>query len=431
MVRLDEDSEYAQKAIDYITHICDSYGERITCTPAEHAASKDVESKLKGFCDATALDPFKAYPDLYPGGFIRITAAFVWAGLFFMFFDNPWALFAAVLPLLGFIQLFITYMKMKEWFGFLFKSGTSYNAMGRVFPRDQKGEIAPSKTRVVIAGHIDSAYQMGITKHGDKVYNFALPGFAYIIVQVLFGIIKPLILAFGDPHVYYQGFGLKIITLDIVFLCFCIVGIPALWYLKKGLVGGTPVMGANDNLSGVGIAVALGEYFSRPENRLHNVELWVGGFGSEECGERGAQAFVMKYGKEALLDNAYSVIPESCGAGDRLAVITKEPIHLAVHNLELCNKVYAGYEDYIKNAQIENPIPCKVQKLPFSASDAGRFSLAGYKATMVIAFEGALAKPKNWHHSDDTPDHLELPVMAAVFGMIKHYIKNLERKLNV
>jgi putative aminopeptidase FrvX len=173
----------------------------------------------------------------------------------------------------------------------------------------------------------------------------------------------------------------------------------------------------------------LGQYFTQPEHRLRNVELWVGGFGSEECGERGACAFVKKYGEEGLLDNSFAVIPESCGAGDRLAIITKEPIHLAVHDLELCEKVYEGYQEFVKEKTNENPIPCKVEKLPFSASDAGRFSLKGYKATMVIAFEGALAKPKNWHDAEDKPANLEVPMMATVFGTFKHYIQDLDKKL--
>lgn len=430
MIKSDENTKSAQNAIDYITHLCKTYGERITCTPAEKAASEDIAGKLKDFCDETNLDDFRVYPNLYPSGFIRITAAFVWVGIIFMFLDAPWSILATLLPIIGFLQLYITYVKMKEWFGFLFKSGTSYNAIGRIFPRNEKNEVVSPKTRIIIAGHTDSAFEFKITKHGDKIYHFVVPGFAYIIIQVLFGVIKTIMLSVGNPRIIAQGYGFTLIILDIIFLCVCIPGIPALIYLKNGLVGGTPVIGANDNLSGTGIALALGQYFSQPQHRLHNVELWVGSWGSEECGERGSEAFIQKYGPQGLLNNSFTIVPESCGAGDRLAIITKEPIHLAKHNLELCHDVYAGYETFLHQNQISDPIPCKVQKLPFSASDAGRFSLKGYKATMIIAFDGALAKPKNWHSAKDIPENLDLKVMTAVFGMIKHYILNLDQKLN-
>ena len=320
---------------------------------------------------------------------------------------------------------------MSEIFGFIFEKETSYNATGRIYPRDEQGNKKKGKKRIIIAGHIDSAFQMKITKHGDKVYKYALPGFLFIILQVLFGTIKTIWGGLGDPTTYVKGYGFSLILLDFIFLGIALFGIPSFLYLVNGLVGGTPVEGANDNLSGVGIALSLAEYFSREENRLKHVELWLGGFGSEECGERGAQHFVEKYGRKGLLDNAYNVIPESCGAGDRLAIITKEPIHLAHHDIELCKKVYKGYERFVRETKSGDPIPCKIQKLPFSASDAGRFSLAGYKATMVIAFEGALAKPKNWHHEDDLPENLDYKMMRTVFGTYKNFIINTDKLENI
>ncbi len=171
------------------------------------------------------------------------------------------------------------------------------------------------------------------------------------------------------------------------------------------------------------------------------MEIWIGGFGSEECGERGSNAFVKKYGEKGLLDDAHAVIPESMGAGDRITIISKERIHFAQHDIQLCNDVLDAYNDYVKELGVNpnlsqeelkerNVLPCKIQVLPFAASDAGRFSLAGYSATSFICFEGNLSKPSNWHNSEDTAENLEIPAMQTCFGTLKHFILNMEKKYN-
>jgi hypothetical protein len=422
--------EYGEYATTYTKHICDQFGPRITCSPSEKAAAEETQKILSKICDETALDSFSCFPDLYPGGFIKMCAVCIFFGWIFFFTPAPWCFIAAITPFLGVFIMWASFFLMKEWFAFPFKRGTSQNATGRIFPRDETNKPVPGKIKIVVCGHLDSAYQMKITDYGDNIYQMALPGVAYIAAQLLLGIAKG-IWGLVRPGIYFVQWGpFAISFLDVIFLIVSIIGIPLLIRLVGGLVGGKPVLGANDNLSAVGVAIALGNYFSQPEHRLKNIELWVGGFGSEECGERGAHAFVKKYGHLGLLDNAHALIPDSAGAGDRLAIITHEKVHYAHHDLEVCLRLNAGYEQYIAEDHIESPIPCKIRALPFAASDAGRFSLAGYRATAILGFDGALSKPKNWHHEEDSPQNLDLPMMTAVFGMIKHYILQLEHELS-
>ena len=132
---MNENHVYAQKVIDFVSHLCKTYGPRITCSKEEKDAAMDLDRKLKEYCDETAIDTFSLYPDLYPGGFIRIAVFFILVGVPFMFFRSPWTILATIFPLLGFIQIYIGYMKMSELFGFAFKKGISQNATGRIYPR--------------------------------------------------------------------------------------------------------------------------------------------------------------------------------------------------------------------------------------------------------------------------------------------------------
>jgi hypothetical protein len=183
--------------------------------------------------------------------------------------------------------------------------------------------------------------------------------------------------------------------------------------------GDDVVEGANDNLIGNGISIAIGEYFAEDKNRLKNVELWFGTFGSEECGERGSGYFVKEHGSKGELDNAFAIIPESCGAGSQMAIVTDERMHLAHHDKEFCNDIYKkGYLKYKEMVDEKDIIPCIVTALPFAASDAGRFSLSGYKAATILCYDGKLMKPANWHALTDKPENLDMKNIKTSIGLI-------------
>ena len=42
-----------------------------------------------------------------------------------------------------------------------------------------------------------------------------------------------------------------------------------------------------------------------------------------------------------------------------------------------------------------------MKALPFAVSDAGRFAHAHIKSGSLIAFDGKIMKPKNWHSVQD------------------------------
>jgi len=438
----DDNSKYAKYGIDYVTRTCDKFGPRFSATEAENAAIYYLEDELKQYCDKTLIDEFGVTPNLYPRGFILMAGIFTLIGTPFFFFKSPISIIAAVLPIFGLFAVWLTFFLMSETFAFLFKKGTSHNATGRIFPRNEKGEKKEAKKRVIVCGHIDSAYQMNITDYGDDVYKVAVPGFLFMGLQIILGVVKVIVFSTGSAKMYAQALNgyITLSIIDVIFLVVAVFGLPCFIFLIRGLTGGEVTLGANDNLSGIATALGLGMYFTEEGNRLNNVELWIGGFGSEECGERGAKAFVDKYGEMGLLDDAIAVIPDSSGAGDRLTIISKEKIHYATHDMKVCEDLLAASEDFAEELGIDphadpnelkkhNLLPCNIEELPFAASDAGRFSLAGYSAASIIIFEGQLSKPKYWHNKLDRPENLEMPAMTTSFGLLKHFVLNLEHEL--
>jgi hypothetical protein len=416
--------------LSYIEYVCDTFGPRISSTVQEKKALEDLENKLRSICDFTYFDSYDVHPTFYPGGFVTILGILVIISVFTFFFIDLWALLSVFLPILGLIIFYTSLVLMKYWFAFFSKKGISYNATGRILPRNPDGEITPGKMKIIIAGHMDSAFQLKITRFGDKSALFYAGSLIYIVILIGFSLLKLILIELGVTKYLITCYIFGLTWIDIVFLIISLIGFPVFIITLQGFLGGTPVLGANDNLSGVGLALAVGRYFSKDENRLNNVELWVGSFGSEECGERGSDYFIKKYSKMGLLDNCTAVIPESLGAGTDLAILTKERMHLATHDKSVCEYIDRAYQNLIEEVGNKNVVHCRIAPdLKMGASDGGRFALAGYPSSTLIGFEGNIMKPANWHEITDDPEHLTHNVFRTAIGIYIQLVKMLDKNL--
>ncbi|MHA1819532.1 MAG: M28 family peptidase [Promethearchaeota archaeon] len=420
--------ENVKYSLDWVTKICKEIGPRIATSEEEKKAADDLKKELEQYADEIVSQKFKAIPGLYPAGFVKLAIIFSVIGIPFILVGWPFIILSYLLPIFSLFIFVSSFMYMKEWFGFFFKSGESQNVLGRIYPRDMDGNIIKEpKKRIIMAGHIDSAYEMKIVRFQDNIAKYTFLGMGFIIITLLLGLIKSILIIFV-PKIILTTKGPIIFTyIDILWVIFAVITGPFLVLVFYGYLGKKPVEGANDNLISVGLALALARYFSRPEHRLRNVELILGGFGSEECGERGSNAFVKDFGSKGLLDNSYTLIPESCGAGERLGILTGEKSHLATHSKEVYERAWKAYLKY-KEEKGDDAIPCDVKKLPYAASDAGRFSLAGYKASTILAYEGKLMKPANWHAITDTPENLDPKFVEAVYKILKNFIYLVEEE---
>lgn len=425
------------KILKHIENIVNTCGPRIAGSKGEYRASQYIFKILQKNCDDSYLDDFAVYPRFYPHGFLKMASTLIIVALFTIFFSFPYLFISLGLLLLGIFIIYISLFRMNLLFafGFLFKKSKSWNATGRIYPRYFNDSRSPIKKQVIVCGHTDSAFEMSVM---DKGFTFLLLGVGYLLISLLLLLFKLFVshsdLGWVQNPLYSNSF-LLFTYIDIFFLGVSLFGLPCFLYLLHGLLSGDPVIGANDNLSGVGIALALTEYFTKSENRLQNVELWTGSFGSEECGERGAHAFVKKYlnSGEIHPDFSQAVIPESVGAGDRVFIISKEFMHNAKHNPEVCNRLLQANQMYNQQQSKLNsnfcPFPCSIVALPFAGSDAGRFAHVGIPSTFYILYDGK-TKPRNYHSQLDDLANLDMKSLEVSFEMIKNYLIILDQELN-
>ncbi|NHJ86856.1 MAG: M28 family peptidase [Asgard group archaeon] len=419
-------NELTDEAFNYIKHICDIFGPRISGTNEEKEALNDLEKNMKEFADFTYFDTYKLYPTFYPGGIALIFSILVIISSLTFFLRDFWIFISMILPILALFVLFISLVKMKYWFALFAKKGISHNATARILPKSDHSDM-PVKKKVIIAGHMDRAFQMRITRFGEKAMLFFITSIIYAIIITLLSIVKLIQVINLQYIITFSIFALT--WIDIIHLVLSVIFLPVLIITVHGFSGGKPVLGANDNLSGVAVALVVGKYFSQKQNRLKNTEIWIGAFGSEECGERGSDYFIKKYKKMDLLDNCIAIIPESVGAGTHLAILTKELMHLVTHDVEVCNALEKGYQSFVEEVGIDNAIPCRIAPdLKMGASDGGRFALAGYPSSTLLAYEGKLMKPPNWHEETDDPQHLNWKTLRTAIGLYIHSLKELDKK---
>lgn len=264
------------RAVDYmlseITHICRRLPKRAPGSAGERAAAEYMANTLKKDCncDEVKIDTFEEHPSAFYGYF-WFSAFFdilSWAG----FYIHP-----IVSIVSGCIALFL----------FIFQFCLYKQIIDPIFPKRESVNVTAvryctgkPKQRIFLNGHIDAAWEFPLNHRFGGIV-FEIPG-----VAALFGV-------------------LTIIALSICELCGC-NGVRAVFpYLALlipffALVGytydpRTIVDGANDDLSGCYMGIAVLRELEMEGIRLAHTEVGVILTGSEEAGLRGAKAWGERY----------------------------------------------------------------------------------------------------------------------------------------
>jgi hypothetical protein len=413
----ESDAEYIYNIVDTI---CKKYGSRYSCSKGEKEASIWIKDELNKFCDETFIDEFETYPHLYPQGIFKILGILGGISFIFMPLKFPGPIFSAILIFIGLFILLTELFFMKEWIRFLFKKGISSNTVGIIKPTQE------SKFRIIFEGHTDSPKQMTIAsfEKNPPIYKFVL-GIFFLVVTITFSLIKFIRQLNPSSLSIWGEWGVfSWTTLDLIY--FLLLGIlyPFFIYTIRGFLGNTDTLGANDNLCSSAISIAIGRYLNK--HRPKNVEVWVCSMGSEEVGDKGARAFVDKYGKQGLLNNAFAFVMDSCGAGSEIFIIHKDTMHHATYSMEVIERIQKAHE--ILKKERPEAIDCKIGRIPLGSTDACRYVQAGYKAAAIVIIDGKLKKPRNWHSIHDIPENLDKLIIRDILEICLNFVELVDRE---
>lgn len=374
-----------------IKKICKDVGPRPAGSEQEHEAQKLMAAELDGACDKVEIEPFDVHPGAFLGWILTDGIMMIAAIVLFFFGMSAIALALCALSLIFAIVEFLLYKKLLDPF---FPKKTSHNV---VAVRKPKGEV---KRRIIFSGHADSANEWRFTYYGGSKLLVPIIGLSF--VGILLGLVLG-IWAVAAGHAFSAADSGALNVMRYVFLAWIPILFTALFFENKK----RPVMGANDDLTGCFISMAVVKYMQQHDIRFENTEVWVILTGSEEAGLRGAKAFCKAHKNELSDVETVFVGLDTIRDYDFAAVYSRD--------LTGTVKNDAGACALVKEAAKQTGLDLPYKSVFFGATDAAAVTQAGMKAVSVAAMDPAPAK--YYHTRLDTADNLDIKTVEAVLGV--------------
>lgn len=374
-----------------IKKICKDVGPRPAGSEQEHEAQKLMAAELDGACDKVEIEPFDVHPGAFLGWILTDGIMMIAAIVLFFFGMSAIALALCALSLIFAIVEFLLYKKLLDPF---FPKKTSHNV---VAVRKPKGEV---RRRIIFSGHADSANEWRFTYYGGSKLLVPIIGLSF--VGILLGLVLG-IWAVAAGHAFSAADSGALNVMRYVFLAWIPILFTALFFENKK----RPVMGANDDLTGCFISMAVVKYMQQHDIRFENTEVRVVLTGSEEAGLRGAKAFCKAHKNEMSDVETVFVGLDTIRDYDFAAVYSRD--------LTGTVKNDAGACALVKEAAKQTGLDLPYKSVFFGATDAAAVTQAGMKAVSVAAMDPAPAK--YYHTRLDTADNLDIKTVEAVLGV--------------
>lgn len=377
----------AQFMIDEITHICTKFEKRAPGSYGEQQACEYMADQLKELgCDEVYVDEYKENPGSFFGWiYFTITCCFIALASYF-FVPALSILFIAIGLVLCVLQ-FGLYKKTVDKF---FKEKIGHNAAGFKKPT---GEV---KRRIIFNGHPDAAWEWPFK------YMFTYLGFDIHMIVCFIGAFYTLGIAIANvAGAFEPELAKKLGLIALVFVPFWF-GLYFMWNSKR------VVDGANDNLSGCYIGIAILKMLKEEGIELENTEIGVVLTGSEEAGLRGAKAWCEAHAHE------FNDVPTFVYSYD--TITQSEYMQVNYRDLNATVKTDKDVGDLYYEACEELGIGCGKGVVPplGGATDSAAFAQAGMRSTGITALNHAL--PDFYHTRLDTPDALNKKCLADCFA---------------
>lgn len=379
----------------FIKEVCNEIGPRLGTTEQEQKAGHKIKKIMEKVVDEAIEEEFSCHPGAFLG-FTKVAfiAACVAAGLFF------WVPLASMLLALYAVTTFLfEFLMLKEYVDFLFPKRKAANIVGKLRATKSPKQI------VIISGHHDSAYEFPLFvkfKHNFSKLAYGVVGL--LLLTVVVSLVKFIL----DVNL------IVILGINIALFCVPVIGLGLGGYVAFKLHSNKVILGANDNLSGVAVALGVAHHFAG--QRLQNIELWCISFACEE-NMRGSKRYVARHLPE--LQNTITINYDMVGRGI-ISIISAEPAYTTVHSMELAQ----AFQDASHAAGVTLPI----KALGFGGTDAALFSKRGFRAISILGLTPQ-DYPDTWHELSDTPENLQEGRMEQTLQATILYLLALDAKL--
>ena len=397
--------QQVKDAFAFTDEVVEGYPGRLTGTEACHKAGRRIGEEFEKFCDPGSVKIEEI--TTHPLSFLKYIPGMVvlyFACMLLLYFvpSLAWVSFAGMaLGLFVFYGQFLVYWHLLDP---LFPKAKGYNVYGSIEP---SGEV---RQQVIVSAHHDAAYVFQILDRLPKLYSPLLAGgVLLLVIGLLVSLVAGVLLCFG-------------ITLpQWVALVLVILGVFELPFLVFTTNQVAP--GAGDNMIAVAVAAGIGRLFGDAKkagnNPLKHTRLIILSFDAEECGLRGARAWIKRHLEELKKTKTYALNMDTIYKLKSLNFFDADlnsTVKLSKEMAQQCVDI-AGALGY--NAFISRMSPGG------GSTDAAAFGEAGIEATNLCAMSFMVKDyDQNWvyHTHNDFSKYIEPEAVEASLKVVREYI---------
>lgn len=356
----------------FVAHFIDRFGPRKAGSEAEAQAQHHLADHLRGFCDAVQVEPFEAALGAKFGSLRWFTLGYLLA-LALPFWSEWIALVVAVIDTCAFLFHFVFFHAVLDP---LWPKRRSYNVVADLEPS------GPAERTLIISGHMDSTPEFiwwwWLKGWGARMMVGA--GFSWLLLPMYYSFA----LAMGWPIAGSSGWW--------VFMALAPLSLTFFFIHGKRVVDG-----AQDNLSGVAVAVEVVRRLAHG-GRLQRTRIRVVSFGAEECGLKGSSAFVERHKSRLLAEKAHVINLDG--------ILEKEHMHVVQRELMALQRHHEPLMEALLDRFVAHGLPRKRGTIPIGGTDASSFSFHGIPATSIVGLPMGRLHP-TYHTRMDTVEHLD------------------------
>lgn len=379
----------AKYMCDEITHICKNLPKRDPGSEGEKLACEYMAEEMSKYAEDVKVEPFKVYPASFMG-WIYITITCGLLALVSYFFVT---MFAVVLLVIGIVPMLTQFIFYKRFTDPLYKEKTSHNVTAI---RKCTGDV---KRRIFFNGHPDATWEWSTN------YKFGGIAFDAQVVLSVVGLLYVLAICIAR-WVSVGGLGGGIAEGAYLYMGLAALVFVPVWVYTYFLSNTKVVVdGANDNLTGCYIGIAILKALEENDIRFEHTEVGVILSGSEEAGLRGAKAWSEAhkndYKDAETIIVAYDTIHES-----EVLQVNRRDLNGIVKSDEEATNLFV---EAAKNVGVK----FSVGTVPFGATDSAAFSQGGFRATGITGVNHVLQP--YYHTRKDSWDNLNEKCIADCF----------------
>ena len=380
---IDKKEWAAKYMIDRITYIIKNFQKRDPGSEGEKQACEFMAEELRSDCgcEEVTVESFEEHPGSFYG-WLYLTLTFVLAAIVLLFF---FPLATIVLVAVGLLLMVLQFGLYKKAVDRLFPTRTGHNVTAI------KKCTGTVERRIIFNGHPDAAWEWPV--------NYRFGGVAFE-AHAIFSVVGALyFMGLAIAQIVSNGLGGAAVSSVIGKMGLCgLIFVPFLLLLYNMADKRIVVDGANDNLSGCYMGIAILKAMRDEGIELEHTEIGVVLTGSEEAGLRGSMAWCEAH------KNDFKDVPTFIYSFDTI----HDPKYLMVNYRDLNATVKADKDvsDLFMEAAAELGIPCSKGMVPpmGGATDSAAFAQGGFRATGVT---GLNHKLEDYYHTRrDTYDNM-------------------------